>query len=252
MARVWSRRRPAGHRPRPRAPQLGRRRGRRRRRAGRRLPARRARAGARLRRRPDAAQRRRGRPGHAAPDRGGLPRGCTPGRGSPATSTCSRCSAATWPWRPAGFRVPAGYAALMPRFDAARRALAVRAGRHRAVQQRPARGQLHRRRRAHLADRLRVLRQQRPVLRARQHRRRVRAAPGRASPSWSGLTTAGRCATRSPGPGSSAWWASTAGPCGALSSRPAARSRSTSGPGHGTFRIGGRRADQPGVRPVAG
>ena len=55
-------------------------------------------------------------------------------------------------------------------------------GAHGAVQQRPARGQLHRRR-PHLAHRLRVLRQQRPVLRDRQrvergvrHPRRPRAA----------------------------------------------------------------------------
>ena len=39
-----------------------------------------------------------------------------------------------------------------------------------SLQQRPAGRELHRRRRADLADRLRVLRQQRPLLRARQHR----------------------------------------------------------------------------------
>ena len=48
-------------------------------------------------------------------------------RGSPATSTCSRSSRryhATA--RPRGMRIPAGYADLMPAFEAARRALAVR------------------------------------------------------------------------------------------------------------------------------
>ena len=54
--------------------------------------------------------------------------------------------------------------------------------RHRPVQQRPARGQLHRRRQQDLADRLRVLGQQRPVLRARQHLGRVPPARRRRWP----------------------------------------------------------------------
>ena len=51
---------------------------------------------------------------------------------------------------------------------------------HGPVPQRPAGGQLHRRRRKDLADRLRAVRQQRRLLRARQHRGRI--APARRSP----------------------------------------------------------------------
>ena len=54
-----------------------------------------------------------------------------------------------------------------------------RAGADGAVQQRPARGQHHRRRSPAVAHRLRVLRQQRRVLRARQHLERVDAAARR-------------------------------------------------------------------------
>ena len=52
-----------------------------------------------------------------------------------------------------------------------------RLDRHRALPQRPARREHHRRRRAAVAHRLRVLRQQRPVLRARQHLERGGARP---------------------------------------------------------------------------
>ena len=68
-----------------------------------------------------------------------------------------------------GFRIPEDYLELRGsvRIDPAR------AGAHAredgALQQRPARGQLRRGRRQDLADRLRVLRQQRSVLRARKH-----------------------------------------------------------------------------------
>src|SRR5712692_1538445 len=51
------------------------------------------------------------------------------------------------------------------------------------------------------------------------------------SPSWSRPTTGGRGGAGSPGPGCSAWWACTAGRCGARSSTPRARSTSTSGHG---------------------
>ena len=106
-----------------------------------------------------------------------------------------------------------------------------RARRHGPVQQRPAGRELHRRRRPDLADRLRVLGQQRRLLRARQHRGRVppvRRRPGRAGHR---PTTGGRGAARSPGPGCSAWSACTGGRCGARSRTPRARSTSTSGPG---------------------
>ena len=79
-----------------------------------------------------------------------------------------------------GFAIPAGYDDLMGHVEDARAALAVRAGPHRAVQQRSARRQLHRRRGADLADRLRVLGQQRRLFRAGQHLGRVQAVPGRA------------------------------------------------------------------------
>ena len=96
--------------------------------------------------------------------------------------------------RSRGFKIPAGYDDLEPQFSAAEKALAVRAegpegpcSRARAVQQRPAAREPHRRRGADLADRLRAVRQQRRLLRARQHRRR--GAPVRPRP-WPTLVTA--------------------------------------------------------------
>ena len=100
---------------------------------------------------------------------------------------------------------------------------------HGPVQQRPARRQLHRRRRPGLADRLRVLRQQRPGLRARQHRDRVRPDRG-AGRRAGGRRGSGATPTRSSGPGSTCRRCarSTAGRSGASSSPPPARSTSTS------------------------
>ena len=127
------------------------------------------------------------RPGHACPGSPGPAGGCTPAprfagdfdmfavqRRYLAVATAARVpdpGRLRRRWRPRCDGGPAGA-------GRARRG-------HRAVQQRPAGGQLHRRRPAHLADRLRVLRQQRPVLRAGQHRRRVPACPRTAWPSWS-------------------------------------------------------------------
>ena len=139
---------------------------------GRGLPARPARRAAdRVGRRPDARwpsrPARRRDPARVAAAPAGS---CTPGRGSPATSTCSRCSGATWTsCSERGFRLPPRYLD----FDAggasgSRRALDARAGPTVPVPQRPAGREHHRRRRPALADRLRVLRQQRPLLRARQ------------------------------------------------------------------------------------
>ena len=102
---------------------------------------------------------------------------------------------------------------------------------HRAVQQRPAGRQLHRRRRAGVADRLRVLRQQRPLLRARQHLERVRPVHRAARRAGHARTTAAGCATRSPGPTCRASSPSTAGRCGAASRTAPAQSTSTSGAG---------------------
>ena len=155
--------------------------------------------------------------------------GCTPGRGSSATSTCS--PGRRLPARPcasSGFALPATYDDHADAWADVRRALAAAPAADRAVQQRPAGRQLHRRRRAGLADRLRVLRQQRRLLRARQHldrvrlHRRSRPRPGprrtsatRPRPTWRG-SGCRRCA------------ASTAGRCGASSRPPPARSTSTS------------------------
>ena len=86
-----------------------------------------------------------------------------------------------------------------PPWERVRRALAATAGAHGPVQQRPAGRQLHRRRRPGLADRLRVLRQQRPVLRARQHRHRVRLRPRADRRLVDGLLRA--TTTRPSGPG---------------------------------------------------
>ncbi len=67
------------------------------------------------------------------------------------------------------------------RCDRIRAALAVRAGADGALPQRPARREHHRRRRAAVAHRLRVRRQQRPVLRARQHLERGRRSSSTSS-----------------------------------------------------------------------
>ena len=85
--------------------------------------------------------------------------------------------------RSRGFRIPAGYDDLLPPFTAAREGARGPGHGDRPLPQRPARRQLHRRRRPDLAHRLRAVRQQRPLLRAGQHRGRVppvRRRPGRA------------------------------------------------------------------------
>ena len=74
-----------------------------------------------------------------------------------------------------GFRLPDGYLDFEPQVGGSRPRCAVRPRRPVAVPQRPARREHHGRRRAALVHRLRVLRQQRPVLRARQHLERGRA-----------------------------------------------------------------------------
>ena len=91
-----------------------------------------------------------------------------------------------------GFRMPADYLDHADTFDGIARVLDGDGPDHRAVQQRSAGRQLHRRRRQDVADRLRVLRQQRPLLRARQHLERVPACPPTSSTSWSTRTTADR------------------------------------------------------------
>ena len=101
--------------------------------------------------------------------------------------------------RERGFALPTGYDDFAPQWERVRRALAAHAGPTVPVQQRPARRQLHRRRRAGLADRLRVLRQQRPGVRARQHRHRVRPDPR--ADRRAGRGVARRRGRRVPGPG---------------------------------------------------
>ena len=89
-----------------------------------------------------------------------------------------------------------------------------------AMQQRPAGRELHRRRRPGLADRLRVLRQQRRLLRARQHRDRVRLH-ARADRGVDARRTSAPDAARTwRGSGSRRCAAPTAGRCGASSRRP--------------------------------
>ena len=99
--------------------------------------------------------------------------GCT-ARGASATiSTCSRSSAATsTSCGSAGFAYRTAISSSSPRCVRSRKRCGSRRG-DRAVQQRPARGELHRRRRPFPADRLRVLGEQRRLLRARQRLERV-------------------------------------------------------------------------------
>ncbi len=80
--------------------------------------------------------------------------------------------------RSSGFRIAEGYDDHADAFADIQKALAVLDAGHGAVQQRPPGRELHRRRREGLADRLRLLGQQRPVLRARQRLGRVPARPG--------------------------------------------------------------------------
>ena len=84
--------------------------------------------------------------------------------------------------RERGFRLPERYDEFEPQVRALEAAMRVRPGADGPVQQRPARGELHRGGRRAAADRLRVLRQQRADVRARQRLERVepvaRAARG--------------------------------------------------------------------------
>ena len=103
-----------------------------------------------------------------------------------------------------GFRLPDRYAEFEPAVRELERAMRVRERADRPVQQRPARGELHRGRRRHAADRLRVLGEQRACLRAREHLERVQPVARPARGARRRTTTAGRCATRSPVPASGA------------------------------------------------
>ncbi len=113
--------------------------------------------------------------------------------------------AAPLPRDRAGPRLPA--AAALPRPAARggpdRRRTRRTHGADGALQQRPARRELHRRRRPALGHRLRVRRQQRPVLRARQHLERVGPAARPPRAAGGQLLRRGTCATRWRGPGCS-------------------------------------------------
>ena len=85
---------------------------------------------------------------------------------------------------------------------------------HRALQQRPARRELHRRRRRVPADRLRVLGQQRRLLRARQHLERVEPVARPARRAHRGLLRRAAAPTRSPARASGGSCRSTAGRSG--------------------------------------
>ena len=147
----------------------------RRRRAGDRLPARSRHPAAGLPQRKDAVQRRLPAAGGDGQGGRGMPGTALRARGSAAASTCSNASRSYLKTvRDNGFQIPHDYLDYADTFDRIREALTGHRPDHRPVQQRPAGGQLHRRRRPGLAHRLRVLRQQRPVLRTRQHLERVR------------------------------------------------------------------------------
>ena len=76
-----------------------------------------------------------------------------------------------------GFRLPERYLEFADKAEQIQRVLTARPTADGAVQQRPARRQLHRRRHEAVADRLRVRRQQRRLLRAGKHLERGRAEP---------------------------------------------------------------------------
>ncbi len=191
---------PAGHRPRRRARQLGRRREGRRRRARAPLPPRR---GPR-RRLPTRSRAERRRP---PPPRRPAPRG----RRVPPAARRAPLRQRLRHVRDTGpipadrrrARVPAAPALRRVRADRRPHQGGARAAhRHGALQQRPARREpaglsRRRRRRTRPHHRLRVLRQQRPVLRAGQHLERGDAARCRCSTSSSRPTTGGRARGRS-------------------------------------------------------
>ena len=133
---------------------------------GDRLPARAAGPGAALHRGPHAlgaptCERRAG--WRRSPPSAGR---STVGGASSASSTCSTCSAATWAWLTrAASRLPDGYRSYAAKVEeqCAWRCRGARPGAGiRPLSQRPACRELHRRRRAPVARRLRVLGQRRP------------------------------------------------------------------------------------------
>ncbi len=124
-----------------------------------------------------------GADGEPAAHRGGVPASCTAGRRSSMAFDMFDIQARYHALvRERGYRLPPRYDEFAPKVERMRAAMARAAGAEGAVQQRPARGQHHRRRLAAVADRLRVLGQQRGELRARQHLERVHAAGRRARP----------------------------------------------------------------------
>ena len=130
-----------------------------------------------------------------------LPRAARRARGSPTTSTCSPCSARYLAVvRERGFRLPDGYLDFARRSGGSRRARRPAAGdRRRATTTCSPR--TSGRRRAALAHRLRVLRQQRPLLRARQHLERGRPGRRPARASGRGVLRRAVAPAASPAPG---------------------------------------------------
>ena len=148
-----------------------------------------------------------------------------------------------------GFEVPDGYAALAPQMQAARRALAVRAGGTVPCNNDLLAANFIDDGEQHLADRLRVLRQQRPVLRAGQHRRRMPAAPGRPGRTGPALLRAAVAEQDRPGPAPRPGGQVRLDPVGGHPAGQQPDPVRLLGLGHGTFRVGGGRADQPASSP---
>ena len=119
----------------------------------------------------DDVERAFGGAGHAGADRRGAPPAPCRARASATTSTCSASPSATSRSSSSGrSAIPAGYRERLAQVAADRGRAPARTAADRAVPQRPAGRELPRRRRAAVARRLGVQRQQRPDLRARQHR----------------------------------------------------------------------------------
>ncbi len=166
----------------------------------------RRRLGRRLDRRPDLRPRPTSTTAPAGPGRGDVP----PAARRPAVRQRLRhvrdpAAATSTIVLARGFRLPPRYLDFMPQVERDPRR-AARSGdeAHRAVPQRPAGGQHHGRRRPDLVHRLRVRRQQRPLLRARQHLERGRPRPSSGSTELVGAYYGHRSAAPSwPGPGCS-------------------------------------------------
>ena len=127
--------------------------------------------------------------------------GFTPGPVSSTTSTCSRSRRATCDrWWSVASVSPGTTSTSATEVDADPGCAGRRHGSGGRLPQRPARRQLHRRRRRHSPHRLRVLRQQRSLLRARQHLERVPSERGSTRGARSTPTTAGRGQPAGPGP----------------------------------------------------